>query len=380
MQSCAVRGSLLVLSVLLAASPASGEEESLATVQLRGGYDANPTGLPKGAEQGSAFVTAGAAVAIGRDYAGGKVAFAGEGQHTEFASGITPTDRARFALETEHDLDIGWTLRTSMRADNVTSYDTRALNMVGKIKLQPSEGVFRPFVTGEVRYSTLNETNILIADFLPEPEKFVRGTIIPGFAIVHSKTFEFGVSASISFTHYLNDADPLGFDRDNTRIQPFLFATYKDDTLDVAASVSRFDGRWDDANFANVQETLYDFSLTKTLGDFKLDLAAKRSAEDTTFPYVPVTLATSAAIGLSYKLTSQTTLRVSAKNFRTDYPGVELTTKTTTFGVGASYDFAKDWTFGLDAAYQRGTLIDDESMSGAMVSFSLTRKFNLAQK
>jgi predicted porin len=144
--------------------------------------------------------------------------------------------------------------------------------------------------------------------------------------------------------------------------------------------VSRFDGRWGDANFANVQETLYDFSLTKTLGDFKLDLAAKRSAEDTTFPYVPVTLATSAAIGLSYKLTSQTTLRVSAKNFRTDYPGVELTTETTTFGVGASYGFAKDWTFGVAAAYQRGTLIDDESMSGAVVSFSLTRRFNLAQK
>jgi hypothetical protein len=70
MQSRAVRGSLLVLGVLLAVSPASGEEESLATVQLRGGYDANPTGLP-GNPTGSAFLAAGAAFAIGRDYVGG---------------------------------------------------------------------------------------------------------------------------------------------------------------------------------------------------------------------------------------------------------------------------------------------------------------------
>jgi hypothetical protein len=107
MQFCAARGSLIVLGVLLAASPASAGEESLATVQLRGGDDANPTGMPSGGEQGSAFITAGAAVAIGRDYAGGKVAFAGEGQHTEYARDVTPTDRVKFALETEHDLDTG---------------------------------------------------------------------------------------------------------------------------------------------------------------------------------------------------------------------------------------------------------------------------------
>jgi hypothetical protein len=379
MQSRAVRGSILVLGVLLAASPASGGEESLATVQLRGGYDANPTGLPNGSAQGSAFITAGAAIAIGRDYVGGKVAFAGEGQHTEFSRGITPADRAKFALETEHDLDIGWTLRTSVRADNVTSYDTRALNMAGNIKLRPSQGVFRPFITGEVRYSTLNETNILFADFLPEPEKFVRGTVIPGFAIVHSDKFEFGVSASFSVTHYTNDEDPLGFNRDNTRIQPFLFATYKDDTLDVSASVSHFDGRWSDSNFEDVQATLYDVSLGKTFGDFKLDLAAKRTAEDTTFPYTPVTLVTAAAVGLSYKLTSQITLRVSAKNLRIDYPGVDLVSKTNALGVGADYGFGKDWTLGLDAAYQRGTLIDGEPMTGAVVSLSLAKKFNLAQ-
>jgi predicted porin len=225
----------------------------------------------------------------------------------------------------------------------------------------------------------LNETNIIYADFLPEPEKFVRGTIIPGFAIVHSKTFEFGVSASISVTRYMNDADPFGLDRDNTRIQPFLFATYKDDTLDVSASVSRFDGWWDDAEIGNVQQTLYDVSLARTFGDFKLDLAARRTAEDTTFPFVPVTLVTSAGVGLSYKFTPQLTLHTSAKSSRTEYPGVDLASKTTAFGGGASYDFGKDWTLGLDAAYQRGTLIDGEPMTGAMVSFSLARKFNLAQ-
>jgi hypothetical protein len=377
MQSCAVRASILVLGVLLAAPPASGGEESLATVQLRGGYDANPTGMPNGGEEGSAFITAGAAVAVGRDYVGGKIAFAGEGQHTEYARDVTPTDRVRFALETAHDLDTGWTLRTSMHADNTTSYDTRALNIVGKVRLRPGEGVFRPFITGELRYTTLNETNILFADFLPEPEKFVRGTIVPGFAIVHSDKLEFGISASVSLTHYVNDADPLGFDRDNMRVQPFLFAAWKGDTLDISASVSRFGGWWDDANFEDVQQTLYDFSFSKTLGDFKLDLAAGRSVEDTTFPYVPVILVTSAGVGLSYKLTPQFTLRVSAKTLRTDYLGVDLATTMDAVGVGASYDFGKDWTLGLDAGWQRGTLIDGEPMTGAVVSLSLARKFNL---
>lgn len=382
MQSRAVRGSFVALSIvtsgllLAAGSLASAEEESLGTVQLRGGYDANPTGLP-GHPQGSAFITAGAAVAIGRGYVGGKVAFAGEGQHTQFASrDIAPTDRVKFALETEHNLDTGWTLRTSMRADNVTSYDTRALNVVGAVKLRPSDGVFRPFITGELRYSTLNETNILFADFMPEPQRFVRGTVIPGVAIVHRR-LEFGVSANISVTRYLAGGDPLGLNRDNMRIQPFVFATYKDDTLDISASVSRFDGWWDDPNIENVQQTLYDVSLAKTFGDFKLDLSAKRTAEDTTFPFVPVTLVTSAGVGLSYKLTPHVTLRTSAKTLRTDYPGVDLASKATAFGGGASYEFGEGWTLGLDAAYQRGTLIDGEPMTGGVVSLSLAKKFDL---
>src|SRR5690606_19443391 len=102
----------------------------------------------EGSAQGSSFLTAGAAVAIGRDYVGGKVAFAGEGEHTEYARDIVPTDRVRIALETEHELDTGWALRTSVRADNITSYDTRALNIVGKVRLRPGAGVFRPFITG----------------------------------------------------------------------------------------------------------------------------------------------------------------------------------------------------------------------------------------
>jgi hypothetical protein len=378
MQSRAVRGSILVLGVLLAASPASGGEESLGTMRLRGGYDANPTGLP-GHPQGSTFVTAGAAVAIGRDYAGGKVAFAGEGERTEYARhDIDPTNRVKFALETEHDLDTGWTLRTSVRADNVTSYNTRALNLASEVKLRPSEGVFRPFITGQLRYSTLNETNIVYADFLPEPEKFVRVTATPGFAIVHSPKFEFGVSASISQTRYIDTEDPFGLDRDNTRIQPFLFATYKGDTLDISASVSHFDGRWNDANLGDVQETLYDVAIAKTFGDVKLDIAARRSVEDTTFPYVPVTLVTGAGVGLSYKLTQQFTLRASAKTLRTDYLGVDLAEKTNAFGVGATYDWAGEWTLGADASWLRGTLIDGEATTGLVVSLSLARKFKLA--
>ena len=382
MQSRAARGSIVAFSIaalgwtLVAGSPASGEEESLGTVQLRGGYDANPTGLP-GRPQGSAFLTAGAAVAIGRDFVGGKVAFAGEGQHTEFASrDIAPTDRVKFALETEHDLETGWTLRTSMRADNTTSYDTRALNIVGAVKLRPSEGAFRPFIMGEVRYAALNETNILYDDFLPEPQRFVRGTMTPGIAIVHGK-LEFGVSASISLTRYLAGGDPLGLNRDNTRIQPFVFASYKDYTLDFSASVSRFDGRWSDPNFENVQQTLYDVSVARTFGDLKVDLSAKRSVEDTTFPYVPVTLVTSTSVGLSYKLTRQLTLRSSAKTLRTDYLGLDLASKTTAIGGGASYDFGEGWTLGLDAAWQRGTLIDGEPINGAVVSLSLAKKFDL---
>ena len=379
MQSRAARGFFVVFVLLLAMAPASGEEESLGTVQLRGGYDANPTGLP-GNPKGSAFVTIGAAVAIGRDYIGGKVAFAGEAQHTEYElRDIVPADRLKAALETEHNLDTGWTLRTSMRADNTTSYDTRALNVVGAVKLRPSGGAFRPFITGELRYSTLNESNILFDDFLPEPQRFVRATVIPGVAIVHGK-LEFGVSASISLTRYLAGSDPLGLNRDNTRIQPFLFASYKDDTLDISASVSRFDGRWDDPSFENVQQTLYDVSLAKTFGDFKIDVGAKRSVEDTTFPFVPVTLVTTAGVGLSYKITPELTLRTFAKTLRTDYPGVDLASKITAFGVGANYDIGEGWTLGLDAAYQRGTLIDGEPMTGGVVSLSLAKKFKLAQK
>jgi hypothetical protein len=212
---------------------------------------------------------------------------------------------------------------------------------------------------------------------MPEPQRFVRATAIPGVAIVHRK-LEFGVSVGLTSTRYLGGEDPLGFRRNDKRIQPFLFATYSNDGLEFSASISRFNAKWDDPQFERMQQTLYDLSLAKTFGDFKLDLSTKRTVEDTTFPYVPVTLVSSAGVGLSYKLTSQLTLRTSAKTLRTDYVGVALASKTNAIGGSASYDFGDGWTLGLDAAYIRGTLIDGEPMTGGVVSLSLAKKFKLA--
>jgi hypothetical protein len=377
MQFHAARGFVVAAGLLLAtALGAQAGDETAGTLQLRGGYDANPTGAP-GSPPGSAFVTTSAAIALGRGDDTGKLAFAGEAERTEYsARDLVPSTRAKLRLEGETHYD-GWSLRAGARLDNTESYDLRAQNAIVSGKLTLAGDAFRPFIAGELRYATLNETNILFADFLPEPQRFVRATATPGVAIVHGR-IEFGASVALSSTRYIGDSDPLGFDRDNTRIQPFLFASYKSDGFDVTASVSRFNGTWPDRHFGRVQQLLYDLSLGKTFGDFKLDLAASRMVEDTTFPYVPVTLATRMGATLSWRAMPKLTLRASAKELRVDYLGLPLESTTTAIGLGAAYDCGDGWTLGVEAARIRGTLLDGEPMQGGVALVSLAKAFKLA--
>jgi hypothetical protein len=363
------------LIALLWPVPGQGEEAAwLASARLRGGYDANPMLLP-GKGNGSAFGGVDAAFAAGHGDDDRRIGVTGEAQHVEFAKGgIVPSDRQSIALKAETEIGKGWSLRATTQATNVTNYNVRAFDAVATAKLRPDAGTVRPFLTTELRYATLNEPNAVLGDFLPEPQKFSRATAIPGVVLVTDK-FELGTSVNVSATRYTQEPDLFGFKRNNERVQPYLFASVKDQGLELSGSVSYLRGTWHDVDFSPVREVLWDVALSKTAGDLTVELSAQRGVEDTTFPVSPLTVVTSYSATLSYAATAALSLRVFARGLRTDYLDSPFTARTQAYGAGVNYDLGKFTTLALDVSRVTGRQIDGTETDGGVAMLSIGMKF-----
>jgi hypothetical protein len=363
------------LVALLWPSPGQSEEAAwLVSAGLRGGYDANPMLLP-GKGNGSAFGGVTASFAAGHGDDTRRLGVTGEAMHMEFAKhDIVPSDRQSIALKGESEIGKGWSLRATTEATNVTNYNVRAFDAVATAKLRPDAGLVRPFLTTELRYATLNEPNAVLGDFLPEPQKFSRATAIPGIVLVTNK-FELGTSVNVSATRYTQERDLFGFRRDNERVQPYLFASVKDQGLELSGSVSYLRGTWHDVDFSPVREVLWDVALSKTAGDLTIDLAAQRGVEDTTFPLSPVTVVTSYGATLSYAASAALTLRVFARGLRTEYRDSPFTARTQAYGGGVSYDIGKSATLAFDLSRVTGRQIDGTEAEGGVAMLSVGMKF-----
>ncbi|MDH8217261.1 hypothetical protein QIG26_27940, partial [Klebsiella pneumoniae] len=73
-------------------------------------------------------------------------------------------------------------------------------------------GSIKIFTTVEGARSGLNQTNAIFQDFLPSPQVYLRGTLIPGIAYVADK-FEIGASVNLSVRRYEKDLDDFGYRR-----------------------------------------------------------------------------------------------------------------------------------------------------------------------
>ena len=232
----------------------------------------------------------------------------------------------------------------------------------------------RPFLTGEVRAASLNETNPISGDFFPEPQRFLRGTLIPGVAL-HRGDFEVGVSVNLSATRYEDELDFFGYRRDNERIHPFLFARYRKDKLSAFAAVSRLHGDWHDADFSDVRATLFEASLDYDGEPVAFELAAARTATDTTFPLSPVSIDTSLRGSAEVKLDQKTAVSFFGSHVEREFLDSPFRIRTTRYGVGFEREFAKDSVFGLELARVRASPIAGPVVQTLVATASLTRRF-----
>jgi hypothetical protein len=193
----------------------------------------------------------------------------------------------------------------------------------------------------------LNESNLLLGDFLPKPEVFLRGTIIPGVAM-KKDGLEIGTSVNLSVTRYTDKIDYFGFRRDNERVEPFFFLRYSKDKFSLFAAVSRLYGDWHDVDFSDVRRNLYEIALSYEADPFGFEFSAKRTAEETTFPISPITIDTQYAGKVVKKLDAKNSLAFFGRYLEKEYLDSPFKQRTTTYGAKFNHDISDKVSFGFE--------------------------------
>jgi len=373
----AVLAPIVGLLILVPATSGKADDAALGSVRLRGGIDANPTLLPGG--RPSAFAGLDGAFAVGREDGDGKIGLVGEIERTEYAAPhLDPSERYRLTLKSERTLFGDWSLRSSGGIEAVRNTTLRTSDAALRARAQWMGGSLRPFLAAELHYSTLNETNAILVDFLPDDQRYGRAVLIPGATMTLGDA-EFGASINLSATRYADRLDLFGFRRDNERIEPFLFYRYAGKGLSFSASVSQLRGTWHDPDFSSVRETLYDVTFSNTQGAWTLDLGAKRFAGETTFPISPLTVSSSQFAKLTWTPDwipdRRWTLSALARTLHTAYLDSPFAADTLVYGVTASYAMREDWLIGAEVLRVNATALNGEPVDGGLVSLSLTKRF-----
>lgn len=375
---CRLRARLLA-TILMAAlalgntDVAADEEEFLASVRLRGGYDTNPTLNPGGAGA-SAFAGIDAAFVSGKGNDRFIAGLVGEATVTQFRDEeIAPLQRYRLAFNLANKQQDGVSIRTDTTALAFQNHDTQLYDFEHKLRLRKVDGAAQPFLRAELKAASLNEKNVIIGEFLPEPYRFLRGTIIPGLAWKRDR-LEIGTSVSLSATRYENKLDFFGFRRDNERIQPFLFTEYADEKLSLFAAVSKLYGDWHDVDFSDVRKMLFHVSLDVRYESFTLELIAQRAAADTTFPLSPVSIDTSYSGKLSRAFDGKTTAAVFVRQYGREFLDSPFRSKTDSAGIEFTRELGDETAVGFELAQLRATPIVGEPVSGIAGFISLTKR------
>jgi hypothetical protein len=352
---------------------------ALGSIRLRGGYDANPQLLPGG--KPSAFTGVDAAFAVGRSNDTVKAGLTGDIQRAEYAArDLDPSERMRIALEAESEAFSDWTLKARTSVESIRSYNLRSFEAEQALRAQWTGGAIRPFVSAAARYATLNETNAILTDFLPNDLRFTRATLIPGVTAA-TAVGEFGASVNLSATRYSPSLDLFGYRRDNERIEPFLFYRWSTDAVAVSAAVSRFNGIWHDEDFSNLRATLFDLSLSLRGNDhpWRLELSGNRAIGETSFPISPVTVTETYAGKLSYAAKDAWSAGLVARWQRTAYPDAPFSARIVAYGVTGTYRIDDDWSLGGELVRIDSSALDGTPVNGAVASMSLTRRFDLTR-
>lgn len=369
----------VVVSVLLVGmlrtSSAVATDDFIATLKLRGGYDTNPEFSTYSGVGGSAFIGTDTALAAAHKDEGYSVGVAAEASTTNYANRlVTPALSGKVILRGMVG-DDNLNLSSTTTIADTSTYNLRSQDLVQSFRAEAKVDAIKVFVTAEGAQSSLNQTNAIFQDFLPAPQQYLRGTVIPGVSYVRDK-FEIGTSVNLSVRHYAQEFDDFGYRRDNERIEPFLFAKYNSDDLTAFASVSQLFGRWHDVDFSNVNRTMFDANITWRPKPFTVELSASRRANETTFPISPITIDTNLLARASWQAADTWKLSGALGYSSIEYLDSPFVQRTSTIAAGVSHDLPNDFTVGLDVTYAMGTLISGERANAVIVTSSLTKRFS----
>ena len=365
---------LCVACMAFIGSAAAADDDFTASFRLRGGFDSNPQFLA-GQGGGSAFVATDTALAAGTKADGYTLGVAAEANATHYAQPqLTPSLGGKVILRGSLG-DDDFKLDSTTTLADTSTYNLRSNDLIQSVKAEAKVDSVRLFVTAEGGRSSLNQTNAIFPDFLPDPEQYWRGTLIPGVSLVQGKA-EIGASVNLSVRRYLREFDIFGYRRDNERVQPFVFAKYNDDAITAFASISQLYGTWHDPDFTNVNRVLFDVSLTWRAKSFTVDLTAWRRAGETTFPISPITIDTAYSAKVTWNVEPKVMLSASIAYATTDYLDSPFHARTLTCGVGAIHDIADDLSLGIDVAYAKGSLISGDGAQALVITSSITKRFS----
>ena len=365
---------IIALGLLAAlAGPAQAEDEILGSLQLRGGYDSNPNF--SSAAEGTALAGINAVVVAGRSTGDYVAAATGEASYTRYRETLdAPLARYRAAFDFANKDESEFSLKSTTSVTSFENYNTKSLDAIERLQLRKTSGAVQPFVTAELRYSQLNESNVLLNEFLPQPEVFLRGTIIPGVAIKQD-AWEIGTSLNLSATRYRDELDYFGFRRDNERIEPFLFLRYSKDKFALFASLSRLYGDWHDVDFTDVRKTLYDIALSYDGEPFGFEFSARRTAEETTFPISPITIDTAYAGKIARKLDAKNSVAAFGRYLEKRYLDSPFRQITKTYGLQFTHNISDELSAGLELARSEMQPIAGPNVDGVVAMASLTQRF-----
>jgi hypothetical protein len=362
------------VTFLVFTSCARAEDEFVASLRLRGGYDTNPQLSSGQGPVGSAFVATDLALAAAGKDDDSSWGVAAEASGTRYASPLlVPSTNGKVILRGSMGND-DLRISTTTTIADVNTYNLRSTDLVQAVKLESLEDNIKLFVTAEGARSNLNQTNAIFQDFLPTPLQYWSGTIIPGASVIRGKA-EIGVSVNLSARRYTEELDTFGYRRDNERIQPFVFARYESDDVTAFASVSQLYGRWHDVDFSNVDRTLYDASFSWRPKPFSLELTAARRAGETSFPISPITIDTVYSAKAGWQVDPKLLLTAAVGYGTVEYLDSPFRAQTLTMGVGVSRDIGHDMKLGFDVSRVTGTLLNGERAEGVVVASSLTKRF-----
>lgn len=363
-----------VFMLAFSAGALRAEDEILGSLQLRGGYDSNPTFSP--ADRGTALGGINAVIVAGRTTEDFIAALSAEASYTRYSEAVdAPAGRYKASFDIANKDQAEYSLKSTTSVASFRNYDTQSLDAIERVRVQKTGSEVQPFVTAEMRYSELNESNILLGEFLPKPEAYLRGTIIPGVS-VKKDGLEIGASVNLSVTRYRDKLDLFGFRRDNERAEPFLFLRYKKNKLSLFASLSRLYGDWHDVDFSDVRRNLYELSLTYDGDPISFELSGKRTAEETTFPISPITIDTLYSGKIKSKLDHKNAVAFFGRYYEKEYLDSNLIQRSTSFGAQFTHDISDKTSFGLELARNRMSPILGPAIEATVAIASLTQRFN----